>query len=183
MNIVPNCPSEHQRNLFNEAFDWLLVAGKVNWTDEDDIRGLTKPERSGNSYQGAWRTLRETWLYFFNFFITTPSCRWLTEYHVANNSFKHSFDNHSFDVSDGFTMLSRKEFKVYRDWQVDDEGKYFVDIDVWNTVSTDSFQATKPRPTKTYVQLFQHIFVRGLHQFSFFSPKNKKKQTKKQKKL
>lgn len=62
-------------------------------------------------------------------------------------------------------MLNSNDYYVKRDWVLDNNNQYGCCIEIFNTVSTDTFAATNPDPQKTFIQLFLHIFVLGLHQF------------------
>lgn len=146
-------PSEYKCRIFNLVFDQLKLDNNVSFEVDQS--------------QGCQRTLTDTWKFFFKFFVTTKNAKYLSPFHELHQTFNndHTFTNIQ-TFNNNKRYVTGANYQVSREWIWDDiHHKWFVEIDIFNTLSTDTFAGPHPSPQKTYVQLFQHIFNKGLDQF------------------
>ena len=137
---------------------------------------------------GCYRKLIPTFIWFFKFWCTTETTRYITEYHELNQILpldeKEDIEEQCYMSLDENEQIEEecdvpldetkkeinpKKFKIQREWIYDEvSGQYGCRITIWCTVSTDGFPATHPKPSKVYVQFFPHIFYAGFDQFGIF---------------
>lgn len=116
---------------------------------------------------GASRGLQKLWIYLFDYFIHIPALKFLSPYHalVQNKIDDQNNVCHSISRPINASGIHPDDFIIDRAWSWNSSRQQWCTaINIFNTLSTDTFAGPCPCPSKTFVQVFIHIFVKGLDQ-------------------
>lgn len=164
-NIGPLIPTQYKIEQFKFAFEVMLFKKGMKYIEDEN--------------QACYRSLYDTWMFFFKFFITQKATKYITPLHELVQDFEYveqsiQDSEAKDDIFEQYWLVSSgcvkaTDFKYRRRWFYDSETQTWgTNVNLFAAISTDSFNGPYPNPQKTFVHCFTHMFYKGLDQLSFF---------------